>query len=160
MRLCEAGHRPERPQSVSVFRHALLCGPDVIAGEVHMLPAERRQMGQKMIGHILGLAQGGDGRLQISRVPEDDGGDKQVEAGGAVLLVLVGSVADFAEPMDEDRAGQAVAGLALVEFLAGRAPQFGIVDPVEREQRAFQPPEFAQRGGDAVLARDRRRAGA
>ena len=37
-----------------------------------------------------------------------------------MLLVLVGSVADFAEPMDEHRARQAVAGFALVEFLAGR----------------------------------------
>ena len=49
-----------------------------------------------MVGDILDLAQGGDGALEISRVPQDDGGDEQVEAGGAVLLVLVGAVADFA----------------------------------------------------------------
>ena len=29
---------------------------------------------------------------------------------------------------------------AFVEFLPRRAPQFGILDPVECEQRAFQPP--------------------
>ena len=40
-----------------------------------------------------------------------------------MLLVLVGSVADFAEPMDEDRARQTVAGLALVQLLAGLAAQ-------------------------------------
>ena len=125
-----------------------------------MLPAERGQVSQQMIGDVLGLAQGGDGALEISRVPQDDCGDEQVEAGGAVLLVLVGAVADFAEPMDEDRPRQAVAGLALVEFLAGRAAQFGILDPVEREQRALQPSQLAQRRGDAVLPRDRRRAGA
>ena len=83
-------------------------------------------MSQQMIGDVFDLAQGGDGALQISGVPEDDRGDDKIEAGGAVLLVFVGAVADFAEPMDEDRARQAVAGLALVEFLAGRAPQFGI----------------------------------
>ena len=33
--------------------------------------------------------------------------------------------------MNEHGARQAVAGLALVELLAGRAAQFGIVDPVE-----------------------------
>lgn len=41
-----------------------------------------------MVGHILGLAEGCDGALQVSRVPQDDGGDEQVEAGGTVLLVL------------------------------------------------------------------------
>ena len=76
-----------------------------------MLPAERGEVGQQMIRDILGLAQGGDGALEISRVPQDDCGDEQVQAGGAVLLVLVGAVADFAEPMNEDRPRQAVAGL-------------------------------------------------
>jgi hypothetical protein len=60
-----------------------------------------------------------------------------VEAGRAVLLVLVGAVADFPEPMDEDRPGQAVARFALVQFLAGFAAQLGFADPVEREQRAL-----------------------
>ena len=138
----------------SVFSDASCSArPDIVAGQVDMLPAERGQMGQQMIGDILGLAQGGDGALEIPRVPQDDRGDEQIEAGGAVLLVLVGAIADFAEPMNEDRPGQAVAGLALVEFLPGRAPQFGILDPVESEQRALQPPQLAQGGGDAILPR-------
>jgi hypothetical protein len=49
------------------------------------------------------------GGLEIARVPQDDGGDDQVEAGRAVLLVLVGAVADFAEAVDEHGACQAVA---------------------------------------------------
>ena len=85
-----------------------------------MLPAQRGQVSQQMVGDVFGLAQGGDGALEVSGVPEDDRGDEEVEAGGAVLLVLIGAVADFAEPMDEDGPRQAVAGLALVEFLAGR----------------------------------------
>ena len=74
-----------------------------------MLPAERGQVGEQVVGNLLDLAQGGNGALEISRVPQDDGGDEEVEAGSAVLLVLVGAVADFAEPMNEDRARQAVA---------------------------------------------------
>ena len=42
---------------------------------------------------------------------------------------------------------------ALVELLAGLAAQLGIADPVEREQRALQPSQLAQRRGDAVLPR-------
>ena len=38
-----------------------------------------------------------------------DRGDEEVEAGGSVLLVLVGAVANFPEAMDEDRSCQAVA---------------------------------------------------
>ena len=61
-----------------------------------MLPAERGQVSQQTIGDVLRLTQGGDGALEISRVPKDDRGDEEVEAGGAVLLVLVSAIADFA----------------------------------------------------------------
>ena len=44
--------------------------------------------------------------------------------------------------------------------LPSRAAQFGIVDPVEREQRALHAPQLAQGRGDAVLPRDMRRAAA
>jgi hypothetical protein len=44
-----------------------------------MLPAERREVGEQMVWDILGLAQGGDGAFQIARIPQDDGGDEQVE---------------------------------------------------------------------------------
>ena len=64
-----------------------------------MLPAERRQVGEKVIGNVLALAQGTDRAVQIARVPQGDGRDEKVEAGSAMLLVLVGAVANFAEPM-------------------------------------------------------------
>jgi hypothetical protein len=70
-----------------------------------------------------------------------------------VLLVLVGAVADLAEAMDEDSPRQAVACFALVEFPAGLTAQFRIPQPVEGEQRAFQPSQLAQRRGEAVLLR-------
>ena len=37
--------------------------------------------------------------------------------------------------------------------LAGLTPQFSIFQPVEGEQRAFEPPQLAQRRGEAVLPR-------
>jgi hypothetical protein len=104
-----------------------------------------------MIGHVLDLLQGADRVLQITGVPQDDRGDEQVEARAAMLLVFVGAISDFTEPVNEDRACHAVAGLALVEFPAGRAPQFRIADPVECEPRAFQPPQLSKSCGNAVL---------
>jgi hypothetical protein len=70
---------------------------------------------------MLDLAQRGDGTFEISRVPQDDRGDEQVEAGGAVLLVLVGAIADLAQPVDEDRASQTVTSLTVVQFPPGHA---------------------------------------
>ncbi len=81
-------------------------------------------MGEQMVGNVLHRPQGSDGALQISRVPEDDRGHQQVQARGAVLLVLVRPVADFAKPMEEDGTRQAVAGLTLVE---PEGPTVGIV---------------------------------
>ena len=76
-----------------------------------------------------------------------------------MLLVLVGAVADLAEAMDEDSPRQAVACFALVEFPAGLTAQFRILQPVDGEQRTFQPPQLAQRRGEAVLATERRKGG-
>ena len=78
---------------------------------------------------------------------------RRFQARSAVLLVLVGAVADLAEAMDEDSPRQAVACFALVEFPAGLTAQFRIPQPVEGEQRAFQPPQLAQCRGEAVLPR-------
>ena len=68
-----------------------------------------------------------------------------------MLLVLVGAVANFAEPMNKNGARQAVTGFTLVQLLAGLAPQFGVLNPVEGEERALQPAKLSQRRRYAVL---------
>ena len=96
-----------------------------------MLPTKRGEVRQQFIRNVhSSLAEGDDGALEISGIPQDNCGDDQVEAGGAVLLVFIGSITDLAEAMQEHGTRQAVAGLALVELLPSRAAQFGIVDPV------------------------------
>src|SRR5271170_6539970 len=70
-----------------VFRSLVGGRPDVVAGEIDVLPPERRQVGEKAIGNVLGLAQGSDRAVQIAGVPQSDGRDEEVEAGRAVLLV-------------------------------------------------------------------------
>ena len=47
-------------------------------------------MSEKVVGNFFGLAQGGDGALQITGIPQDDRGDEEVQAGRAMLLIFVG----------------------------------------------------------------------
>src|SRR3546814_13043732 len=53
--------------------------------------------------------------------------------------------------MEGDRPRQTVTRLALVQFGGDRAAQSGIVEPAQREQRALDPPNLAQRRSEAVL---------
>jgi hypothetical protein len=117
----------QRPQSVGVFRHALRGLPDVVAGQVDVLPAERREVGEQLVGDVLQLTKSGDSTLQVARAPQDDGGDEQIEAGGAVLLVLVRAVADLTKPVNKNRARQAVAGFALFRLSKALAENLGKV---------------------------------
>ena len=156
------GRLPAPPVAASIrqcFPHGVREHPDVVASQVHMLPTERREMGKQMVWDILCSAEGGDGAFQIPRIPQDDCGDEQVEAGGAVLLVFVGAVTDFAEPMDEDRACQAVAGFALVQLLAGLAAQLGsLIQSSVNSVRSSRPSSRSAR--QPRFAADRPRADA
>ena len=60
------------------------------------------------------LAQRGDGAFEINGVPEDDGGDDQVETARPIALVLEAAVAQVALPVEEDGAGERVPGFALI----------------------------------------------
>ena len=102
-----------------VFRDLFRACPDVVAGEVDVLPAERGQVEEELIGNLLDFTEGGDSTFKIAGVPQDDRGDEEVQTGRPMLLVLVCAVPDFTKPVDEDRPSQAVARLTFVEFAAG-----------------------------------------
>ncbi len=53
--------------------------------------------------------------------------------------------------MEGDCSGKAVAGLALVQLGSDSTAQSRILEPAQREQRALDPPDLAQRRGEAVL---------
>jgi hypothetical protein len=61
------------------------------------------------------LTQRGDRSLEIGRVPQNDGGDEQIQPACPVLLALVGAVAEAAETVEEQRFGKRIALLALVQ---------------------------------------------
>jgi len=97
-------------------------------------PTERDAPGD--VGDIFRLTQGRDRSFEASCIPQDGRGGDEVRPGNVVLLVLVGAVADFAEPMNENGARQTVAGFPLVQLLTGLAPQFGILNPARTNEPA------------------------
>ena len=89
--------------------------------------------------------------IEVNRVPQDDCGDREVEAARAVPLGLERAVADFTQSIETDRAGQVVAQFALVQDRGHAARKLRILQPVEDEQRALDTTELAQRERKAVL---------
>jgi len=53
-----------------------------------VVPAERGQVNQELIRDVLSVPHFRKGFLKIDRVPENNGGYDQVEAGSAIALVL------------------------------------------------------------------------
>jgi hypothetical protein len=68
---------------------------------------------------------------RVLGVPQNDGRDQQVEAGGTEHLVLEAPVAQFTKPIEEQRASECVTSFAFVQAGMGASPQIEIADPVE-----------------------------
>ena len=113
-----------------------------------MLPPERCDVAGGFRRH----RHAGDSLFEIAGVPQNDGGDEQVEPGGAVGLIFEPAVAQFAELVEEQGSRESVARLSLVEPGLGTPAQVDVAQPVEHEDRAFDPTDIAQREGKAVLA--------
>ncbi len=111
------------------------------------------------MGHQLGLyGQAGlfslsDRFDEMSGIPVNDDGGEQVEPGYAVVLALARAVADFALSPDPERVLEGVMSLALVQTGVGPALHVGVEQPVDDEERAFDPSDFPESDGQFVLAR-------
>lgn len=96
----------------------------MVAGEVDVLPAERRDVGQQGVGDVFTVAaQPVDRAAEVDRVPERGGGRDQGQPARAVLLQLDGAVAQLPEPVEADGAAERVAGLALAQLRRGVPPE-------------------------------------
>ena len=70
-------------------------GPDIVAGQTNMLPPERCDMGQQIIGITRPLQpQLPDGAVEIDRVPMNDGGSDEAQPRRAEALVFEGAVSN------------------------------------------------------------------
>ena len=81
-----------------------------------MFPAHRGGMGKEIVGHRgRGRSQMLDGGVHVSRVPIDNGGDHQVEAGCPILLGLMAAIDDAPLTESVDRLRQDMSLFAVVE---------------------------------------------
>lgn len=91
-------------------------------------------------------------RSRVDRVRENDGCGEKVQPAGAVALLLEGTVADFAEPVEKHGPGEGVPGLTLVQAGSDFAAQAGVLEPVQQEEGPFHSAQFPQGEGEPVLA--------
>ena len=78
-----------KSEGSEAFWHLLLGIPGIDAGEIDVLPAERRDVLQQPVGNIPPLLpQMSGGAAEIDGVPVHDGADDQIEAGGAECLAI------------------------------------------------------------------------
>lgn len=84
-----------RKDNVRTLRQLVCRWPEEVAGKGDMFPAYLGCMGKEMIGRRdRGRSQMLDGGVHVDRVPIDDGGDGQVEAGCPILLGLMAAIDD------------------------------------------------------------------
>ena len=119
-----------------------------------MRPSERRDVRQELRGNAESVALAlRDSMAEVKRVPVNGDGGKKVQAGDAKVLACGGAVADFALTADAQGVLERVVRFALVEPALGPAPQFGVEQPADDEERPLDPPDLAQRQGKIMLAR-------
>jgi hypothetical protein len=128
--------------------------PQIIAGEVDVLPADRSEVGkQRVRDNFAAAAQLIERTAEIHGVPERNGGGDEREPARTILLRLGCAITQSAEAMKANSAGKGVARLALVEFRGRLPPESRQLEPVEHEQCALDPTDFAQGQRQPVLAR-------
>lgn len=90
---------------------------------------------------------------RYTEFPEDDRRDHKVKAAGAMLLVFIRPVSDFAQPVEEHRAGEGITRLALVQPHMDAPPQVNVLHVLQQEQRPFQPADLPKGGSQRILPR-------
>src|SRR3954454_20154627 len=143
---CQGGQgcraAPESPETVGV--EFAVAGPEVIAGEIDVAPAQGREMGEDGLRHWDTVpTERVQGAAEIDGVPQHDGRGDQREPAGAMLLGFGATIAQAAEAVEAHGAGQCIARFALVQFRSGTPAQLRIAEPVEHQQGALNAADFA-----------------
>src|SRR3954453_12263065 len=119
--------------------------PEVIAGEVDVLPAERREVSEQRIWHRLATTmQGVQRAVEIDGVPQGDGSRDQGQAAGTVLLGLGRAVTKAAKPMEAHGTGERVTALAFVQLGRRLPSERGLFQPVQDVESALDAADLAQ----------------
>lgn len=89
-------------------------GPNIIAGQVYMVPAQRRELSEQRFLAGATDAECVNGTFEVSTVEQDDRGSDEVERGGARLLVFDAAIPEAPEPVKRDRSGVLVTAMEKV----------------------------------------------
>ena len=93
----------------------------------------------------------GDGLAEMLGVPVYDNRGQQIQPGHPEVLSLAASVADFALAADPEGVLQGMVGFALVQTDLGTALHIGVEQPVDDEERPFDPSDFPQGHSQLML---------
>ena len=116
--------------------------PRVDTGEIDVLPTERRDVLEQIVGNVPALLeQIGRGPAEIDGVPMDDGAHHEIESGGTECLTVKRPVTDFTALMEEDGALKLVGSFALVETSLAAPAQYRARIPLDHEQGSLDAAE-------------------
>jgi hypothetical protein len=82
----------------------------------------------------------------------NDGGDNQVQAAGAISLVLETAVAEVALAVEENGTRESVSVFPFVEAYLDTPADLGVFHPLQHKKRALDAADFAKRSVESVLA--------
>ena len=118
-----------------------------------MLPADRGKVAEQHVrDYFAAAAQVVERPAKIYGVPKRDRGGDEGKPARTVLPRLDRPIAQSAEAVKADGAGEGVARFALVELDGRLPPEPRQLEPVEHEQRALDPADFAQGQRQTILA--------
>ncbi|SFA60966.1 hypothetical protein SAMN04487972_13220 [Paracoccus halophilus] len=118
-----------------------------------MGPTKWRGVRQKVWRAVQAFAStASDGLPEMLGVPVDDDRGEEVQPGHAEVLTFGGTIADFTLAADAQGVLQSVVCLALVQADLGPPLHVGIEQPVDDEERPFDPSDFPQGDRQLVLS--------
>ena len=119
-----------------------------------MAPSKRRDVPEQVLRRLdAGAFAFPDSASELIRVPVDDDRCEQIESGDPEVLALGCPVADFTLAADPQGILQGVVRLALVQSGIGSLLHVDIQQPVDDEERPFDPSDFPKRNIQVVLTR-------
>jgi hypothetical protein len=105
-------------------RRLIVTAPDIIPGQPDMLPSERGDMLGELRPDVASFAAQPVARSRYTGVPQDNGGDQEIEAGGSIGLAFEAPVSHFAKPIEEDCPGEAFRASSLLRPALVRRRRF------------------------------------
>lgn len=97
------------------------------------------------------MVSGNDSTTEVLCIPVDDDRREKIQARHAIVLAFGSTISDFALTTDAQRVFQSMMGLPLIKTNLSAPLHISIEQPLNNEQRPFDPTDFAQGHGQLVL---------